>query len=524
MIVQIGMELKGWTNFFYLLVMYNIFCNVSSLPYCKDQWRKNLSVNVSATGTCKIEQKAGTAVDLYCDVDLFSSISWYHKFHGKWVPIVMENNSEWEQTVYLSKRNKHLTLLRTYIDEENDGDYGMFTYNKNSNGTYKCIAHLDSDLPKTLYIQLDLYDCAKRKNVLIHLTMKEERTDLGETVKSSCVADYGCQSAGPYSADWYLRRGSNYMKIADLQGTRYNVKTTTRNAGRLIVTNLTIHDVQKEDFGDHFVCIVMNSTVTNVTRHLHIKRVDVVEKRLPFPIIQAMIVLCVVFIIVILVYVFSVTWKHKNIGLYIKSRYFDTRQQNNNRIFILLDDEEEGSFEDRDLAEDIIREFEKSYKVDTSYTLSKPGHPTLESQNPFEGSSTHFIILPDLSDEKRFKEIDQCVHRLLNNKEISPRYLTVIDRRKEEMNSVPPELKNAFLFSKLLAHVKRPEKQDTEKQKSVFFSKLKKRTSPLPKEKKYEEDHAHFTCQVCCCSRDKCHQIYSQDNVNLVNNEHLNLP
>ncbi|XP_033760320.1 uncharacterized protein LOC117342310 [Pecten maximus] len=505
------MKMKGCINSFCLAVIYNIICRVSPIPYCKDQWSNAMPANTSTSEPCKIEQKTGSAVDMYCDVDStkFSSISWYHKLRGSWVPIVMDYNPEWYQTVYLTNSNRNLTLLSTYIDDSEEDYY--FSYNNNTNGTYKCEANQGSVPDATRIIELDLYECAVRKHVLVHITMKDKLTNLGGTVKSSCVADYGCRSGPPYSADWYLRQGFNYTKVADLKGTRYHVKTAISNAGRHIVTTLTIDDVQKVDFGDNFVCIVSNSSNSSTEHPLHIKRVDVVRKQLPFPVMKVMIP--VIFLVLFLILAAILGYKRHNIRLFILSRCYDNKHHHTNKIFILLDEEEEmnkkeGIFEDRKLALEITRKFEKYYEVATSYTCCDPGQDPAEGQNvEMKSSSTIFVILPDYSNVKRFREMDSQVSCLCKTKDICLRYLTIIDRHE----AVPSELKYLYSLSKSLVHVKRPQKQDTDS----FYKKLKQRTSPLPKEPKYQPNHLRRQL-CCCCIRDKNHQVYVVDDTKLV--------
>ncbi|OWF52338.1 uncharacterized protein LOC110447890 isoform X2 [Mizuhopecten yessoensis] len=519
------MKVKGghiiWFN---LAVLYGTV-NVSPLPYCKDQWRNNPSENVSTTGPCKIEEKLGSAVDMYCDVDSskFSSISWFHEFRGNWVPIVTENNPKWRPTVYLAKGNKKLTLLSTYIDNVNGEELDADSlYNKNTNGLYRCkaVAETEHDLHETRTIELELYECARRQNVFVHLTLNKVLTDLGRNVTSSCVADYGCYSVKPYSADWYLQRGPNYTKVSDLKGGRYHVTSNVSNAGRHIVTTLTIDDIQKVDFGDSFVCIVLNSSNTAIN-HLHIKRVDVVNKRSPFPVRRVLIPVGVLAFVVILVFCLLFISRNGKVRLYIRSRYYDAKPQNTNKVFIFYDEEEkvneDGLSMDYVLAEEISTKLGDNYEVTTSATQCQPGQ--VQSGNPFEGCSTSFIILPDLMDTVKFKEMDSCVSRLYNSNAISLRYLTVIDRSEENMKEAPEGLNNTFLLSKSLLHVTRPAKHDTERQRLLFYETLKKRTAPLPQNQEAQGNNVCSVSRLCFCIRGKNHVHYAQAHVNLIDAE-----
>lgn len=492
-----------------LAVVYSIIHSVSPLLQCQDQW----SYNSYSSKPCKIVQKTGLAVNLYCDVDssTFTTISWYYKLRGTWVPIVKEDSLNWEPTVYLSLDKKNLTLLKTYIDYylEDGGNY--FSDYSNPNGTYKCKASGKS-VSVTRTMELELYECSKGENVRVHTT-KTVLTDLGRTVNSSCVADYGCEHSEPFTADWYLRLGNNYTKVSDLEGTRYHVESVISNAGRYITTKLRIRDIQKGDFGDNFVCIVAD------TRYpLHIRRVDLVKRELPFPVI--FIAVPLLFLVIVVIAVFIMRCYHRTIRLYVNSHYFhDPTKVYNNKLLIHFDDEEminkDGICEDRELALEIANEFIEQYEVSTSldFDLCQPGQA--ECHSPFKGFSTHFVILPDFSNGKRFREIDSRVSCSYKNDDISLRYLTIIDRNEK----VPAALKNAFLLSKLLVHVKRPEKEATEKQKDLFYKTLKNRTSPRPDEKETDNKPICVTCGWCCCNREKNLQVNVGDGAKLIEME-----
>lgn len=398
--------------------------------------------------------------DVLCCAAGYDTILWYHEINKKWLLFPwypMSGSCEaCEEMPALADNNK--TLQIKSFGSLDGGQYRCEASNKTSG---KTITHT------TLLIG---YSCSPRTGPPLPLPPTNSRyVDLGQTVTYTCQGDYGCGDPEDGDVMWYIVKDGDWIDI-DSNYRRYNVTQFDREARTIKGANLTIKNIQEEDYSVVFLCdigTVVGGYFPNLQISLQL------QKRVQNKYIFLLFGLVPIIIFILSILLCYMCWSR--FSFFVKSRNCIGRipDKGNKKYHVFLyhtDDQE-------NVVDDITNEFKKRhYNVSSIMDNVAPGEDVHAKCRTLANESFSIVFLVPKKDKIGEQEKNLMTNFLNSSlQEFNPGFVSLILEMDEK-----DSMKNHYLKEEIsgLFCIKYIDENAFGLKRKKFFSRLQHR---LPK-------------------------------------------